>query len=255
MAIKVSKYVIRMMNAKKGILPSNIQESSIKKSPIETDCVAKNHEDSFEDYVEYNEMFYLGHYEKADTYTYVCSHDIFVLKLLNCFEEQFKNNDLKTVSSATDSKFKELKGFPLHTYKVDFYPIEYNKTDIDDISHHICPRDRGNTYTLRLQVDDQSNFIAYNTLTAIYYFHNNIDSVKKYLSYFSYEQQLENLQNTVDRFEKDTIKLQSRHNSFDRMSLSIAQNMLPIFQSLLLEKKLENEIPEVSTKPKLAFKL
>lgn len=255
MAIKVSKYVVRMMNAKKGILSPSIQNSSSINSKLENESQTQNNEESFEDYVEYNDLFYLGHYEKADTYTYVCSNQVFVLKLLNCFEEQFRNNDLKTVCSATDSKFKELKGFPLHTYKVDHYPIEYTKTDIDEISQHICLKDKGNTYTLRLQIDDQSNFIAYNTLTAIYYFHNDIESVKKYLSYFSHEQQIENLQNTVNRFEKDTISLESRRSSFDRMSLSIAQNMLPIFQSLLLEKQLENEIPEVSTKPKIAFKL
>lgn len=245
MAIKVSKYIIRMMNAKKGIIPNHTisKEHNIKQS-IEKDIDVKteNHnQESFEEWLEYTDLLYLGHFEKSQDFLYVATRDIFILKLLNIFEEQYLSNDLKTVDNATDSKFKTLKGIPLNKYEEEGYQKDYKTVNISEISQFIPHKDLGNSYSLRIQVDDGSNFIAYNNLTAIYYFHGNTQSVKDYLSYFSVEEQLINLENTIARFEKD-LSMQ-KFSKFDNIRYNIAQNFLPFFHSILLEKQLELTIP------------
>lgn len=251
MAIKVSKYISRMINDKKKfsstILVNNKTNKSKENEIVidEDDSIYGTH-DTFKDFVYNRDLLYLGHYEDGQSFTYILSRNFFILKLLDIFEKTYKENDLKTVHNATSSQWKNLFGIPLQKYRINGCYPEYKIKSIQDISEFIPQKDNGKTYPLRFQMDDSSDFVSFNTITAIYYFHGKIDSIKEYLSYFPVQEQIENLQTTVQRFEKNINK--KPRSTMEKISYDMSVVCLPIFSSILLEKQCEIEIPtKIST--------
>lgn len=249
MAIKVSKYIVRMQNKKNGILPQNIINQPDYSQEEEIEDIY----DSFEDFIDNNPLFYLGHYQNADSFVYVTSSDQLVLHLLENFKTLYDKNDLKTIRNATDSKFKTISGLPVSKYSVDFNNFPIIRKSIGDIEEFINMKDDGKRYPLRFTMDDERDFVSHNYITAIYYFHNDIQSVKDYLSYFPKEQQLTILENTMERFDKSLAA--HKYGKIGSIETEIAATFKPVFEPLLLELQMDfnNPINPQPTRTKNKF--
>lgn len=250
MAIKVSKYIKRMQDKRNGILPSKVLAEATT-NDVSDESSQEEEKEIFEDFIDNHPQLYLGHFG-TDSFIYVASSDQMILHLIENFKKVFEKNDLKTIRNAPESKYKNLIGIPLQTYKNNFNSEEILKAPVDTLEEYVNMNDDGKIYPLRFTIDDSSNFVSYNVITAVYYFHNDIQSVKDYLNFFPVEKQIEMLKNTVERFEKD-ISIKS-YNSIDSLSQNIAEKFLPLFKSMYLELDLGHQIPEATAhKPALKF--